>query len=1192
MFGKSFKSAKCKTTLRLAISRMKLIKNKSDLQMKQMRRDLAQLLQSGQEASARIRVEQIIREQNMMAAREFIELFCELIVARLPIIESQKNCPIDLREAISSLIFAAPRCADIPELIEIRSLFGSKYGKEFVAAAAELRPDCGVNRTIIEKLSVRTPSGEVKLKLMKEIATEHQIDWNPADSEKELLKPPEDMLDGPSKFVGVTKMTTEPVKEPQQSVSRQKYGPEPQVSNQGTSRMPNSSSSSDSGVAATYMAPSMTKVAQDFASSATSSIDNVKFEKGSTGSSVSLSSASIEREQLSQASSRVKNVEYSDLHQEPLRERTISMDKKNTFATNAIPVGKYDSSLQSTSDRMDSRKEDLIAESSTSSNKSNENGILNTNGKEWNMNFKDAASAAQAAAYSADKACEAAKAAADLSSPKRFLKEGSTRARVTPFSSSQRGEEFRDLSNSRITRKPSSDGFVQSEEQSFDGQELYGGGYVDTHAENAVSQESGNLQGSREKGRGKLDSEYQLHVERKSRMGTSQQPSDRSNRGNTTPIAFSESITREEKETFDGKKEHHHISRKDSDVSDFDEELTPWRRETVISHTNNQPSISFYDSVRLNSKSAEEVELKRAEDGINAFNDIKFDGKEEQHHVSRKDSDASDSDEELTPWRRATVISHTNTQPSTSFYDSVSLNSKSAEEVNLKHAEISRNAENDIKFDGKEEQHHVSKKDTDVSDSDDEFLPWRRETMISHTNTPPSASFYDSVRLNSNSTEEIKLKRTEDGRNVVNGIKFDGQEEQRHVSRKETDVSDSDEEFPPWRRDPVTSHANTQPSISFYDSVRLNTRNAEEIKLKHTKDGRDAVNDTQFDDSPHGEPSAIKGISQYTENASVMKSSSSVEEHNQLYSKLPPSEPPKRPPPGVSTASGARFQSSLSNGKVSTVYDSLSDSNSNGEEQSGLSMRGKPSSTLNDSGRHFVEAHAKNGNSQRNLHLPKERSSRPDHYHQPSNRVYHHGNIPSAGPQRLRREEKGHLGNSSSPKMQETVSSISVEESPSKIENLSSHSKTPAPYSFYDSDGTTSESGEEIELERYSDSTSSKINKPSLFNGSSHGASSDFKHRNPKHAENLSAPTPNRVPMSHIESSQSNPEFRPLKQSLPSVTVSSQNTQSPISIGGSEASREGSAKGGSAKGGSHVHPKLPDYDNLAAMFEAMKSNRR
>ena len=54
-------------------------------------------------------VEHVIREHNIMAAYDIIELFCELIVARLSIIESQSKCPLDLREVLSSLIFAAPR---------------------------------------------------------------------------------------------------------------------------------------------------------------------------------------------------------------------------------------------------------------------------------------------------------------------------------------------------------------------------------------------------------------------------------------------------------------------------------------------------------------------------------------------------------------------------------------------------------------------------------------------------------------------------------------------------------------------------------------------------------------------------------------------------------------------------------------------------------------------------------------------------------------------------------------------------------------------------------------------------------------------------------------------------------------------------------------------------------------------------
>ncbi|KAL6573319.1 hypothetical protein OROHE_001778 [Orobanche hederae] len=193
-FSKGFKAAKCKTLLKLTIPRIKLLRNRREIQIKQMRREIAKLLETGQEATARIRVEHIIREEKMMAAQEIVELFCELITVRLPIIEAQRDCPLDLKEAISSVCFAAPRCADLPELQQVQMLFDSKYGKEFVAAATELMPECGVNRKLIELLSVRAPAPDVKLKLLKEIAEEHELDWDPSASENELLKPHEDLL--------------------------------------------------------------------------------------------------------------------------------------------------------------------------------------------------------------------------------------------------------------------------------------------------------------------------------------------------------------------------------------------------------------------------------------------------------------------------------------------------------------------------------------------------------------------------------------------------------------------------------------------------------------------------------------------------------------------------------------------------------------------------------------------------------------------------------------------------------------------------------------------------------------------------------------------------------------------------------------------------------------------------------------
>ncbi|KAJ6733305.1 IST1 FAMILY MEMBER [Salix koriyanagi] len=206
IFCTRFNSSKCKTAAKMAVARIKLLRNKREAVMRQMRRDIALLLRSGQDATARIRVEHVIREQNVFAANEFIELFCELVVSRLSIIAKRRECPADLKEGIASLIFASPRCSEIPELVALRKIFEKKYGKDFVSAATDLRPNSGVNRLLIDKLSVRPPSGEVKLKVMKEIAKEHQIEWDTAESEKELLKAPEEIIEGPRTFASASSL--------------------------------------------------------------------------------------------------------------------------------------------------------------------------------------------------------------------------------------------------------------------------------------------------------------------------------------------------------------------------------------------------------------------------------------------------------------------------------------------------------------------------------------------------------------------------------------------------------------------------------------------------------------------------------------------------------------------------------------------------------------------------------------------------------------------------------------------------------------------------------------------------------------------------------------------------------------------------------------------------------------------------
>ncbi|KAL1547721.1 hypothetical protein AAHA92_16040 [Salvia divinorum] len=179
MLSRSFNPTKCKISLKLAASRLKLLRNKKEVQVNQMKREIAQLLESGQDQTAKIRVEHVIREEKMMGAYDLLEIYCELIVARLPIIETQKNCPIDMKEAIASMVFASPRCGDVPELLDVRKQFSAKYGKEFISSAIELRPQCGVSRLLVEKLSAIAPDGQAKIKVLSALAEEHNVKWDP-----------------------------------------------------------------------------------------------------------------------------------------------------------------------------------------------------------------------------------------------------------------------------------------------------------------------------------------------------------------------------------------------------------------------------------------------------------------------------------------------------------------------------------------------------------------------------------------------------------------------------------------------------------------------------------------------------------------------------------------------------------------------------------------------------------------------------------------------------------------------------------------------------------------------------------------------------------------------------------------------------------------------------------------------------
>ena len=173
--GPKFNASKCKTALRLCVGRVKLLRNKKAHAVATLKREIGDLLNAGKEDSARVRVEAVLREEATLEAFEVLDLFCELLVVRLPLIESTKDLPADLKEAVATVVYAARRVADaIPELKEVRAQFAGKYGSQYVAACGEdaTAGACGVSELAMRKLALAPPSAEARLEALRAVAAE------------------------------------------------------------------------------------------------------------------------------------------------------------------------------------------------------------------------------------------------------------------------------------------------------------------------------------------------------------------------------------------------------------------------------------------------------------------------------------------------------------------------------------------------------------------------------------------------------------------------------------------------------------------------------------------------------------------------------------------------------------------------------------------------------------------------------------------------------------------------------------------------------------------------------------------------------------------------------------------------------------------------------------------------------------
>ncbi|XP_047088410.1 IST1-like protein [Lolium rigidum] len=176
LLGRTTKqTARLKSLLGLATKRITVVRAHRQVRLAQARGDVEQLLRLGHPDRALARADQVLREQDMLDVLDTLDSYCTLLADRAALVDAQRECPDELREAAAGLVYAAARLGDLPELQEVRALLAAKFGRGFVAAAAELRSGCGIDTKVVQKLSTKQPSLESRQMVLVEIGAEKEI---------------------------------------------------------------------------------------------------------------------------------------------------------------------------------------------------------------------------------------------------------------------------------------------------------------------------------------------------------------------------------------------------------------------------------------------------------------------------------------------------------------------------------------------------------------------------------------------------------------------------------------------------------------------------------------------------------------------------------------------------------------------------------------------------------------------------------------------------------------------------------------------------------------------------------------------------------------------------------------------------------------------------------------------------------
>ncbi|CAN1177645.1 IST1-like protein [Linum perenne] len=179
LLGRGF-AAKCKSLIKQTKSRIDVIRRKRSATLKFLKKDVADLLANGLDINAYGRAEGLVAELILSSCYDFVERCCDLVLKHLSVLQKMRHCPEDCREAVSSMMFAAARFSDLPELRDLRQIFLERYGDSL---------ELYVNQGFVDNMSAKPISTEKKIQLLQDVASEFSIRWDSRGFDQRMSRP-------------------------------------------------------------------------------------------------------------------------------------------------------------------------------------------------------------------------------------------------------------------------------------------------------------------------------------------------------------------------------------------------------------------------------------------------------------------------------------------------------------------------------------------------------------------------------------------------------------------------------------------------------------------------------------------------------------------------------------------------------------------------------------------------------------------------------------------------------------------------------------------------------------------------------------------------------------------------------------------------------------------------------------------